>query len=390
MIRKVFSLSAGATALVLLGACDTGFEMDLRGNMGGLDTSGAAARATADKPGTDTRGVISYPSYQVAVARRGDTVAQVADRVGLDRQELARFNGLQPDDRLRPGEVLALPRRVPEPGQAQGEAIDVSALASGAIDRAAPSVEPPQSTPAPSQPVRGRPEGPEPVRHKVERGETAYSISRLYDIPVRSLADWNGLGPDLDVREGQFLLIPVATTLREPARETDGQGGETEAPGQGSEAPSPPSASTPLPRDDSKVSSSTLPASPDLGRSRTSASRPASLFQAPVDGPVIRAYAKGRNEGIDLSAAPGTPVLAAADGEVAAITRDTDQVPILVLRHKDGLLTVYANIDRISVKKGTRVKRGQAIAVVRTGDPGFVHFEVRNGFESVDPAPYLK
>ena len=48
------------------------------------------------------------------------------------------------------------------------------------------------------------------MRHQVKRGETAYTISRLYNVPVQSLAEWNGLGSDFAIREGQYLLIPVA------------------------------------------------------------------------------------------------------------------------------------------------------------------------------------
>jgi multidrug efflux pump subunit AcrA (membrane-fusion protein) len=77
-------------------------------------------------------------------------------------------------------------------------------------------------------------------------------------------------------------------------------------------------------------------------------------------------------------------------GTVAAITKDTEQVPILVLRHPDGLMTVYANIDKISVAKGDTVKRGQTIAQIRSGGDGYLHFEVRQGFDSVDPVPYLE
>ena len=65
-------------------------------------------------------------------------------------------------------------------------------------------------------------------------------------------------------------------------------------------------------------------------------------------------------------------------------------MPILVIRHEGNLLTVYANIDGIAVAKGDRVKRGQAIAKVRSADPAFLHFEVRQGFDSVDPVPYLQ
>ena len=49
------------------------------------------------------------------MAQRGDSAADVAARIGLPPNELARFNGMEPSDNLREGEVLALPRRVAEP-----------------------------------------------------------------------------------------------------------------------------------------------------------------------------------------------------------------------------------------------------------------------------------
>ena len=65
-------------------------------------------------------------------------------------------------------------------------------------------------------------------------------------------------------------------------------------------------------------------------------------------------------------------------------------MPIVVVRHPDNLLTVYANVSGITVKKGASIKRGQKLAQLRDGDNAYVHFEVRNGFESVDPMPYLE
>ena len=109
----------------------------------------------------------------------------------------------------------------------------------------------------------------------------------------------------------------------------------------------------------------------------------------PVQGRIVRPYKKGESEGIGISAAVGTAVAAADEGTVAAITRDTDQVPILVLRHEGSLLTVYAGVQNITVEKGDKVVRGQKIAEVRDASPSFLHFEVRDGFDSVDPIPYL-
>jgi len=64
-------------------------------------------------------------------------------------------------------------------------------------------------------------------------------------------------------------------------------------------------------------------------------------------------------------------------------------VPIVVIRHADNLLTVYAGVDDLTIKKGDSVKRGQQIAVVRAGSPSFLHFEVRKGLDSVDPMPFF-
>jgi len=75
---------------------------------------------------------------------------------------------------------------------------------------------------------------------------------------------------------------------------------------------------------------------------------------------------------------------------VAAVTKDTTGTPIVVIRHADGLLTVYAGVDGLKVAKGDAVKKGQTIASVRNANPSFVHFEVRKGVDSLDPLPYVQ
>ncbi len=372
-----------ASALILaVGACDT-LDLDLRPSR--ISTAEAARTATERRPTADDRGVISYPNYQVAVARRGDTLGDVAARVGLPAENLASFNGIAVGTPLRAGEVVALPQRVAEPSPATGAAttgpitpspVDVTTLAGTAIDNA-PDTTPAQ-TAAANPPEQS---GQEPIRHQVKRGETAFTISRLYQVPIRSLAEWNGLGSDFAIREGQFLLIPVARQTPPP----QSNAAVTE-PGVGSETPLPPSAAQPLPEDDTEPVAAPEP----VAEAPATTPKPATAAMIrPVEGSIIRAYKKGRNEGIDIKAAPGTPVKAAADGTVAAITASSEGVPIVVVRHPDNLLTVYANVAGVSVKKGNRVKQGQTIAKLRDGDSAFVHFEVRDGFESVDPATYL-
>ncbi len=375
--------ATGVAALAILAGCEGPLDYDLRGQIGGFSTTGAAQSATTNRPAPDARGVITYPNYQVVVARRGDTVRDVAARVGLPEGELSRFNGLQTTDTLREGEVLALPRSV---GAASG--VDIASIAGTAIDQApetgsvqTTTLEPakPASTPAPVA------SGPEPVRHKVKRGETAYTISRLYQVPVESLAEWNGLGSDFAIREGQFLLIPVKNQAAPRQAAAAAPATEVTSPGQGSPTPTPPSATQPLPEEEVAVAVE----APDVTAEAPSNSGTSAL-SLPVSGKIIRTYEKGKNEGIDIAAAPGTSVTAAEAGTVAAITADADQVPIIVVKHTNDLLTVYANVEDITVSKGDRVRRGQKLAELRGGDDAYVHFEVRKGFESVDPEPYLK
>ncbi|WP_372884771.1 peptidoglycan DD-metalloendopeptidase family protein [Shimia sp.] len=384
-------LLAGA-ALAAAGACSDGLDFDMRGSFGsGLDTSAAARTATAQRPSADKRGIISYPNYQVAVARRGDTLGDVAARIEMPVADLAAYNGLRPEDTLRQGEVIALPYRVAEPSATTGGSgvvtapeVDIASLAGNAIDSsaAAPHVDSEPLQPAPADAPKGE-TGFEPIRHKVQRGETAYTISRLYGVTPRALAEWNGLGSDFTIRENQILLIPpvvrTAPTTTPVARPES-----ISPPGAGTVTPTPPSSSTPLPAPDPVVAK---PASPDLGQSQTAA--PKSQMGYPVEGKIISPYAKGKNNGIDIAADPGSPVKAAADGEVAAITTDADDVRIVVLRHDGNLMTVYYNVDQISVDKGRKVTRGQSLAKVPS-ENSFVHFEVRKGFDSVDPMPYLQ
>ena len=360
---------------------DRSLDWDLRNN--GSSTAGSVERATAARPQPDANGVISYPGYQVVVAKRGDTVASLAARVGLSGTQLASFNALDPDNPLRAGEVLALPVRVAAtnvaaalPTAPASNGLDVSAIATTALDRVD------GASAASAVPLSTQSSGPVPVRYQVKRGETAFSVARQFDISAKALADWNGLGPDLAVREGQYLIIPTAQdAARLPAADAT-------LPGQGSPLAEPPSASQPLPDEETPTAAqvaASLPASPDLSAQRTTSS--AAQFAMPVDGSITRGYKKKVNEGIDIAASAGAAIKAAAAGVVAAVTKDPSGNPILVLKHSGGLLTVYTGIGSIAVAQGATVSRGQTIAKAAGGT---VHFEVRQGLESVDPLPYLQ
>lgn len=215
--------------------------------------------------------------------------------------------------------------------------------------------------------------------HKVVSGETGWSVARKYGISIQDLAAANNADTNMVLKVGQTLKIP--------ARRVAGAS-DVSAPGQGSPTPMPPSAAKPLPDEKTAPSSTPVakPATPDLGSTRTSASG-SGKFRMPVAGSIVRTFNKGKNDGIDISAPTGTAVQAAAGGRVAAITRDTDGVPIVVIRHEGELMTVYAGMSQLSVQKGDQVKAGQKIGT--SGGSGAIHFEVRKGFDAVNPESYL-
>ncbi len=384
-------LVLAGTALIALAACDADgnlADLDLRDLGGGFDTSQSVADLP-DRPRPDDRGVISYPGYQVVVARQGETVRQIAGRLELNAQELARYNAIEPDTPLRRDEIVALPGRVAEPSPATGaertgpirppSEVDVTTLAADAIDRA----EPQQQTPAAAEePQTSAPAGAEPLRHRVERGETAYSIARLYGVPVRGLAEWNGLGADMTIREGQQLLIPATGTAPTPPDE------EVTEPGRGTQAPTPPSAAEPLPADSPETGAAeTPPPSPDIGDQSAAATDAPLVY--PVSGSIIREYDPPQSRGIVFSTDPGEAVRAAADGTVRLISEEVNGTKFILVNHGNNISTVYIGVADISVSKGDSVSQGETLGLTATGDSSTFQLQVADGTDRVNPADYL-
>ena len=369
------------TILWALSACEnsslSNFDFDFRGNS--FDTSDAALQATQSRPKANELGIISYPTYQIAIARRDDTIESMAERLGQNPGELARYNGLAEGERLRNGEVLALPRTGSRGGQylessdeieetTLSKDINVLELADNALKVAGGSAN--------NQLDRTSSDAKnlmDPIKHNVVRGETVFTISRLYNISVRSLADWNGLDSDYTLREGQILIIPLVD--KKATKNTQKEVVE-------SAVPAPPSSKKPQPRNvntqEFSKSTDTKISVPENGK-----------MAYPLEGLVIREYSKNINDGIDFTARAGTKVVAADTGLVATVTEDINQIAIVVLKHPGNILTVYANLTNIKVSTNQNVNRGDILGEIPDGDPPYLHFEIREGFESVDPLEYL-
>jgi lipoprotein NlpD len=99
-----------------------------------------------------------------------------------------------------------------------------------------------------------------------------------------------------------------------------------------------------------------------------------------------------RNKGIDVAGKVGDPVLAAADGEVTYVgSALRGYGNLVIVRHNKLYLSAYAHNDKILVKEGQSVKRGQKIAEMGKSDAESpkLHFEIRRQGKPVDPVKFL-
>jgi murein DD-endopeptidase MepM/ murein hydrolase activator NlpD len=102
---------------------------------------------------------------------------------------------------------------------------------------------------------------------------------------------------------------------------------------------------------------------------------------------------KAFHEGLDFSAAMGTPIYAAAGGIVTTAERTPDYGNIVKVDHGSGLETRYAHASKLMVKVGDRVEKGQIVALVGTtgrSTGAHLHYEIRLNGNALDPRKYLK
>jgi murein DD-endopeptidase MepM/ murein hydrolase activator NlpD len=280
---------------------------------------------------------------------------------------------------------------------------------------------PPPSSRTPPVPLVAEHQHDEPalegIVHVVKRGETVYRIARAYAIDPADLMETNGISDPRSVAVGAELFVPGAT--REVEVPSAPVPGDPAHPGQpASRTSSSSSSSSSSPPSSTTTSTSTSPPTDTGPSSHTPAPSPApapsphtaavptapaaltrngkeAVLGWPLKGVLYGRYgvrAGQRHDGIDIAAPEGTVVNAAAAGTVIYAGEQSGYGAIVILRHENGLVTLYAHNSRLLVDEGARVHRGDAIARVgqtgRTTGP-HLHFEVREGTRPRNPLLYL-
>ncbi|MBU9184249.1 peptidoglycan DD-metalloendopeptidase family protein [Burkholderia multivorans] len=200
-----------------------------------------------------------------------------------------------------------------------------------------------------------------PGFYRVERGDTLYKIARANRQSVQNIVRWNQISNPDAIEVGQVLRVapPPGTTTASTT-------------GTGTADRSRPAPSAPV----------------------ESAVKPATSISLvwPAPGNVIRSFDGAKSKGIDIANSAGTPVVAAAPGVVVYAGNGLRGYGnLIILKHNADYLTAYAHNRALLVKEGQSVAQGQTIAEMGDSDSDRValHFELRYGGRSIDPARYL-
>ena len=197
----------------------------------------------------------------------------------------------------------------------------------------------------------------------VKQGDTLYSIALEHGADYREVAHWNTLDDPTKLRVGQVLRVSPQLARRGTAagRPVDRRA----APGAVEAAPDE-DAPGAAHRQTSGRPRGAPPAKPPRRRRRRAkpSREPASAtpsvdFIWPAKGKVLAGFAEPRSKGIDIDGKPGDPVVAAAAGRVTYIGTGIPRLgKLVVIKHDNGFITVYAHNREILVKEEQAVTRG--------------------------------
>lgn len=237
--------------------------------------------------------------------------------------------------------------------------------------------------------------------YEVKPGDTLYAIAWYTGNDYRDLAKFNNLSTPYRIFPGQILRTRAPEVVKTSA----------------------PESSPPQKKQDIQTNRSTHPTTKAIDKrlvdppkpqaygkgekvvkrqSVTAAKKaPPKAFPSkvkawvwPAKGRLVDTFSKAEsgNKGIDIAAARGSDILAAADGKVVysgSALRGYGN--LVIIKHTDTFLSAYAYNDTILVKEREWVSAGQKIATM--GDSGTnsvkLHFEVRYRGKSLDPLRYL-
>jgi murein DD-endopeptidase MepM/ murein hydrolase activator NlpD len=361
--------------------------------------------------------------------REGETVYNLSRRYGVPADVIMKTNGLATADGLQAGQKVVIPtyvysRKAPvsapdhnanvaDARSSRGTKYDVpaeklplpvSAPEKVAVlpqqpklkgEKTAASLDASATSDPKTKPAKEAKVAASPGAYTVQSGDTLSGISRKTGVSVAALKEANGMNDGL-IRIGQTLKVPggkdttVASTAKakpvelDPVKTASTPPVEKATPSETLASYTPPKKAEKLIKQAAEDDDVEAPDSTGIGKMRW-----------PVRGRVISAFGSGKDgDGIDIAVPEGTPIKAAENGVVIYAGNGLKEFGNTVLvRHEDGLVTVYGHASSLEVTRGQKVKRGQEIAqsgMSGNADSPRLHFEVREKSAPVDPRTFLE
>ncbi|TWG95552.1 murein DD-endopeptidase MepM/ murein hydrolase activator NlpD [Mesorhizobium sp. J18] len=353
----------------------------------------------------------------------GETVYSLSRRYGVPVDAILKANGMSDASGLQAGQKITIPAYAysrETPVSTPDSDPKVASVQSLPTDTKLPAQDAPQPSQGPAERMAVIPQAPrmderkttiaagqDPAATKstqdgsytVASGDTLYAIARKTGVSADRIKSANGLS-DGYLQVGQKLQIPAGAATA-----------YTQVSSAQPKAPDPIVTDTAKPVQEPKPAiekvSYTPPSQSDSTNIAEEAEQVAALppdstgigrLRWPVRGRVVSSFGSGvgsaSNDGIDIGVPEGTPVKAAENGVVIYAGDGLKEFGKTVLvRHDDGLVTVYGHASDIKVKRGDTVRRGQEIALSGmsgNADRPKLHFEVRKDSAPVDPVQFLE
>lgn len=378
------------------------------------------APATAAAAGEDVEGWSRAGGTQVT-AKDGETVYNLSRRFGVPADVIMKVNGLNQSAGLQAGQKVLIPTYVYS-NKAGVSAPDnnpdvADAKSSRGTKYDVPAHKVPLPTNAPTDKLAVLPQAPKlkegetsapveanatanaapasaPGTYKVQEGDTLSGIARKTGSSVTALKQANGMQDGL-IRIGQTLKVPAGGTAatQVAAAPVKPDPVVTGSAATATKLKAEPVAAYTPPKKADKAIEQAEQDDTEAAPNATGIDR----MRWPVRGRVISNYGSGggkNGDGIDIAVPEGTPVKAAENGVVIyAGDGLKDFGNTVLVRHENGLVTVYGHASELKVTRGETVKRGQEIArsgMSGTTDMPKLHFEVRKNSAPVDPSTFLE
>lgn len=238
---------------------------------------------------------------------------------------------------------------------------------------------------------------PKPIYYRVQTGDTLYSISRKNNMDINEIIALNNMKEPYGVKVGSLIRIkksaikkdtPIETKMVDKSDVKVKEEAKDEKKDEKNDVKSEPL----------QIAKPTLKNDEKSGGFINNIFAKNNKFSWPISGAIISRFGPKKgglyNDGINIKAKEGAPVQAAEDGVVAYVGNELKGYGnLVILKHSSGWITAYGHLSKTSVSRGAKVSKGQVIAKVgSTGnvDAPQLYFGLRKGREAVNPESYIK